>query len=192
MCGIAGLLGFNLLQSKLKIKSLLSSMASSLQHRGPDSNGIFTSDEDQIGLVHTRLSIQDLSNSGSQPMHSWDKRFVLSFNGEIYNHKNLRSIIKDYPFKGTSDTETLVALISTIGLKNTLEKVSGMFAFALWDSFEKKLYIFTVYWPQKIVYIKTRMTTSISSEALRNFKKDGWKGKFNKRKSKKNIDQQKK
>ena len=131
MCGIAGLLGFNLLQSKLKIKSLLSSMASSLQHRGPDSNGIFTSDEDQIGLVHTRLSIQDLSNSGSQPMHSWDKRFVLSFNGEIYNHKNLRSIIKDYPFQGTSDTETLVALISTIGLKNTLEKVSGMFAFAL-------------------------------------------------------------
>ena len=74
-------------------------------------------------------------------MHSWNKRFVLSFNGEIYNHKNLRSIIKDYPFQGTSDTETLVALISTIGLKNTLEKVSGMFAFALWDSFEKKLYL---------------------------------------------------
>ncbi len=172
MCGIAGLLGFNLLQSKLKIKSLLSSMASSLQHRGPDSNGIFTSDEDQIGLVHTRLSIQDLSNSGSQPMHSWDKRFVLSFNGEIYNHKNLRSIIKDYPFQGTSDTETLVALISTIGLKNTLEKVSGMFAFALWDSFEKKLYLTRDLAGEKPLYYSIKKNYLIFGSEIKPLKLD--------------------
>lgn len=110
-------------------------------HRGPDAGGIFQNDI--IGLCHRRLSIIDLSESGNQPMISHDGRYVISFNGEIYNFQSLREEIEKnsaYPFYTHTDTEVLLALYAQQG-KAIVEKINGMFAFAIWDSQEKSLFI---------------------------------------------------
>ena len=138
MCGIAGYIG------EIKNPSdCLTKMAQAINHRGPDSNGIWT-DHKGIGLAHTRLSILDLSAAGHQPMHSVSGNYVLIFNGEIYNHKHLRSeleSISNRNWLGHSDTETLLASIEEWGIENTLAKVKGMFAIALWDKRSKNLYL---------------------------------------------------
>ena len=138
MCGIAGYIGETKNPSEC-----LAKMAQAINHRGPDSNGIWT-DFKQIGLAHTRLSILDLSDAGHQPMHSVSGNYVLIFNGEIYNHKYLRSeleSISNRNWLGHSDTETLLASIEEWGIENTLSKVKGMFAIALWDKRSKNLYL---------------------------------------------------
>ncbi|MEL1227187.1 MAG: asparagine synthase (glutamine-hydrolyzing), partial [Candidatus Neomarinimicrobiota bacterium] len=114
-----------------------------INHRGPDSNGIWT-DQKEIGFAHSRLSILDLSTAGHQPMHSASGNYVMIFNGEIYNHKYLRrelELISNRNWVGHSDTETLLASIEEWGLQNTLRKVKGMFAIALWDKNSKNLYL---------------------------------------------------
>ena len=138
MCGIAGYIGETKNPSEC-----LAKMAQAINHRGPDNNGIWT-DFKQIGLAHTRLSILDLSDAGHQPMHSVSGNYVLIFNGEIYNHKYLRSeleSISNRNWLGHSDTETLLASIEEWGIENTLSKVKGMFAIALWDKRSKNLYL---------------------------------------------------
>ena len=137
MCGIAGYIG--------QIPSsynCLETMVREIRHRGPDDRGIWKNDEVGIGLAHARLSILDLSSAGHQPMHSASKNFVIVFNGEIYNHKNLRSELDSYShinWSGHSDTETLLAAIERWGLEKTLKKTKGMFAIALWDKRSEKL-----------------------------------------------------
>ena len=137
MCGIAGYIG--------QIPSsynCLERMVREIRHRGPDDRGIWKNDEVGIGLAHARLSILDLSSAGHQPMHSASKNFVIVFNGEIYNHKNLRSELESYShinWSGHSDTETLLAAIERWGLEKTLKKTKGMFAIALWDKRSEKL-----------------------------------------------------
>ena len=118
-------------------------MTASLVHRGPDASGAWYDESAGIALGHRRLSILDLSEAGAQPMHSRCGRFVTAFNGEIYNHLELRERLAAEgmapQWRGHSDTETLLAAIAAWGLDATLERSSGMFAIALWDRERRRL-----------------------------------------------------
>jgi asparagine synthase (glutamine-hydrolysing) len=119
-------------------------MAEAIHHRGPDDSGVWVGAEG-ICLAHRRLSIIDLSASGHQPMRSHDGRYVIVFNGEIYNFAQLREELErecgPIAWRGHSDTEVLLAAIACWGVAVTLPKLNGMFAFALWDALEKALYL---------------------------------------------------
>ncbi|HMN33649.1 MAG TPA: asparagine synthase (glutamine-hydrolyzing) [Chitinophagaceae bacterium] len=134
MCGINGFVS-----PKYSKEDLLKSR-DHLQNRGPDEEGYFY--ESPVGLGHRRLSIIDLS-SGTQPMYNEDSSLVIVFNGEIYNFKKLRAeLIKDgHKFHSESDTEVILKAYQTYGLDICLEKLEGMFAFAIWDKRKKKLFI---------------------------------------------------
>lgn len=140
MCGITGLLS----PQKASVEPLLhlvQEMTNSLRHRGPDASDVWA--EEGIALGHRRLSILDLSAAGAQPMLSACGRFVVAFNGEIYNHLDLRRDLATVgaapDWQGSSDTETLLAAIAHWGLDDTLCRTAGMFAIALWDRREKRL-----------------------------------------------------
>tara|TARA_B100000902_G_scaffold89785_1_gene93535 strand:- start:1776 stop:3695 length:1920 start_codon:yes stop_codon:yes gene_type:complete len=139
MCGIAGYVGETPNPSEC-----LAKMAQAINHRGPDNRGIWSDEKADIGLAHARLSILDLSSAGNQPMHSASSNYVIVFNGEIYNHKELRlelELINNRNWLGHSDTETILAAIEEWGLEKTLIKSKGMFAIALWDKSSKNLSI---------------------------------------------------
>lgn len=114
-------------------------MMGAVFHRGPDSGSCWSDINSGIHLGHQRLSIQDLSPAGVQPMHSSSGRYVLAFNGEIYNHLELRGLLGNVHWRGNSDTETLVEAISAWGLKQTLDRTIGMFAISLWDRKDRLL-----------------------------------------------------
>ena len=132
MCGIAGFFdprGFN----SAEAENLARRMASRVVHRGPDDSGVWLDGEQGIALAHSRLSVLELSSAGHQPMISVSGRFVIVYNGEIYNHLELREQLGGVSWRGHSDTETLLAAIDAWGVSATLEKCVGMFGFALWD-----------------------------------------------------------
>lgn len=132
MCGVIGSIDIHIHDDVLN----------TMRHRGPDGHGLERlrcSDRD-VTLGHARLSILDLSPAGRQPMQSHDGRWWVTFNGEIYNHLELRSAIQ-VSFRGHSDTETLVELIAAQGIEKTLQSLNGMFAFAALDTQESKLYL---------------------------------------------------
>ena len=137
MCGIAGIFLFDN-HIAIDAGSSVVAMTNVLRHRGPDFQNTWRDEAQNIFLGHSRLSILDLSETGNQPMHSKSNRFHLVFNGEIYNHLELRNRLEiegsDKLWDGTSDTETLLSGIEFWGIKKTLESAKGMFAFALWDS----------------------------------------------------------
>jgi len=135
MCGVTGLL---YLDNRSVSPPILKRMTDSIAHRGPDSDGLWI--DGAIGLGHRRLAIVDLSPAGHQPMVSADHRFVVSYNGEIYNHQELRSELeaKGYWFRSKSDTEVLLYAYAEWGIK-ALSRFNGMFAFALWDRQKKTL-----------------------------------------------------
>jgi asparagine synthase (glutamine-hydrolysing) len=135
MCGISGILGLN---DKVQRENIIRAMNRCLAHRGPDDEGIFS--DAQITLGHRRLSIIDLSSAGHQPMLSDDKRFCVIHNGEIYNFKEIKNQIKDYEFKTQTDTEVILAAYIKYG-KRCVEHFNGMFAFAVWDTVKKELFI---------------------------------------------------
>jgi asparagine synthase (glutamine-hydrolysing) len=129
MCGIVGRWG-----QAPGAKETLQAAVARLSHRGPDDSGIWTDPDGGIALGHTRLSILDLSPAGHQPMFSADGRYVIVFNGEIYNHLELRQALTSAPqWRGHSDTETLLACFSAWGVERTLQATVGMFAIGLWD-----------------------------------------------------------
>ncbi|MBV8686783.1 MAG: asparagine synthase (glutamine-hydrolyzing) [Alphaproteobacteria bacterium] len=134
MCGIAGLL-----TAGRADPALVRRMIAPIAHRGPDDQGVWTDGDAGIGLGHRRLSIVDLSPLGHQPMLSADGRWMLSYNGEIYNHLALRAELPAVAWRGHSDTETLVECIAAWGLEATLRKAVGMFAIALWDRQRREL-----------------------------------------------------
>ena len=136
MCGINGILHLQI-QKKVD-ERILTKMRDSLEHRGPDDKGIFI--ENNIGLGHRRLSILDVSAAGHQPFLSDDGRYALVYNGEIYNFKDFYPELKSNGFdiRTTSDTEVLMKLFQLYGLK-MLNRLNGMFAFAIWDKLEKRL-----------------------------------------------------
>lgn len=137
MCGIVGWIS----EPELALEpGLLESAASRLAHRGPDGGGTWRSADGYVAFGHRRLSVIDTSDTGAQPMHSDCKRYTLVFNGEIYNHLEMRRALTlegatpSEGWRGTSDTETLLVALRTWGPARTLEATRGMFAFALWDS----------------------------------------------------------
>lgn len=141
MCGIAGIISFD---GNIRIEQL-QKMANSLAHRGPDDFGYWLERDATVGLAHRRLSIQDLSAMGKQPMYSTSERYVVCYNGEIYNFEELRSSLNflnpGHQWRGNSDTEVLLACIEFWGLSLTLSKLVGMFAIALWDREDRLLYL---------------------------------------------------
>ncbi len=141
MCGIAGI--FKLKGQDIDLEKVISLMSKKLIHRGPDYFEHWVDESSSLALSHRRLSIIDLSSSGNQPMHSECGRFVILFNGEIYNWKEIRKELDDSSksprWFSNSDTEVLLALISLYGFKEALLKCRGMFAIALWDKNEKTL-----------------------------------------------------
>ncbi len=141
MCGLSGFISPVLLADSAT--QLLQTMAAAITHRGPDDSGSWHDVQTGIGLAHTRLSIVDLSPAGHQPMHSARDRYVIAFNGEVYNHLALRQQLETErqapAWRGHSDTETLLACFAAWGIEQTLQATVGMFAIALWDKQERVL-----------------------------------------------------
>ena len=152
MCGFTGYFDPRADHNEL----IINKMTDSLLNRGPDSSGIFIDKNIGISLGHRRLSIQDLSDNGIQPMRSESNRFIIVFNGEIYNHFKIRDHINNKEqnkiWKGHSDTETLLSSIEILGLEESLNLINGMFAFALLDSWNKKLFLCRDRYGEKPLY----------------------------------------
>lgn len=142
MCGICGIYDP---EHKDDLLPLTHIMADKIVHRGPDALGVWGDQTAGIALGHRRLAILDVSETGSQPMESSCGRWQIVFNGEIYNHLTLRNELEEVrqapDWRGTSDTETLLAYIATKGLTASLRRAQGMFALALWDRKESCLYL---------------------------------------------------
>jgi len=139
MCGFAGFWDFKQ-NNTADILMIAQQMGQRIQHRGPDSSGIWRDPHLALVMAHQRLAIQDLSPHGAQPMQSQCGRWVIAYNGEIYNANDLKAELKII-LRGHSDTEILLESIAAFGLKKALEKINGMFAFALWDQHDKLLYL---------------------------------------------------
>jgi len=149
MCGIAGIWSTG--QGSVFLESTLKKMADAIRHRGPDDEGIWIDSNAGIGLAHRRLAILDLSPQGHQPMRSASERYMIVFNGEVYNFNALRqeldSLWEKSPsgqrtrWQGHSDTEVMLAAIEQWGLEAAVKKFIGMFAFALWDRKDQVLHL---------------------------------------------------
>lgn len=140
MCGIAGFCN-----DKLNRREIITAMTDRMSHRGPDAEGFWMDDQSGWTLGHRRLSIVDLSQNGAQPMHSASGRFVISYNGEIYNAYEIkRKLLKEghaIRLRGTSDTEILLEAVEVYGIEATVSMCKGMFAFALYDRKERVFYL---------------------------------------------------
>ncbi|MEO6579814.1 MAG: asparagine synthase (glutamine-hydrolyzing) [Sphingomicrobium sp.] len=153
VCGIAGLWTRGTPDT-----ALLSRMAQAIAHRGPDDQGVWADPETGIGLAMRRLAIVDLSPLGHQPMHSADGRFAIVFNGEIYNHREMRIALEvagaapQNGWRGRSDTETFLQAIAAHGLDAALSEAVGMFAFALWDKSQRQLHLVRDRFGEKPLY----------------------------------------
>jgi asparagine synthase (glutamine-hydrolysing) len=142
MCGIAGFLG-GAWSGNADAAATLARMNRSQVHRGPDRSDIWIDEDSRLGFAHNRLAIIDVSAAGDQPMHSHSGRYVIIYNGEIYNHAAIREDLaaagSGCNWTGHSDTETLLAAIEAWGVRGAIERAAGMFALALWDRSEKTL-----------------------------------------------------
>ncbi|MDC3091549.1 asparagine synthase (glutamine-hydrolyzing) [Rickettsiales bacterium] len=143
MCGISGFHVFGNYK-EFDMDAKIKKITDILWHRGPDASGFWNSEKDKIYLGHRRLSILDLSDKGRQPMLSNNSRYVITFNGEIYNFGKLREELKtkfNIRFYNNTDTQVILELVSVFGIRNTLEKLEGMFALAIWDREKKSLFL---------------------------------------------------
>ncbi len=143
MCGIAGVIDLQAQTSSEDLYQRTTAMNDTLFHRGPDGGDVWVDGEAGIGLGQRRLAIIDLSDAGRQPMASSDGRFMLVYNGEVYNANDLRPELEaaGFTFKGHSDTEVIVNGFAHWGVERTLEKLIGMFAIAAWDKKERTFYL---------------------------------------------------
>jgi|TARA_B100001750_G_C15511810_1_gene604207 asparagine synthase (glutamine-hydrolysing) len=141
MCGIAGFLDHSRALGGRDMESITKSMVETLRHRGPNHQGIWVDEGCGLALGHQRLSIIDLSEAGNQPMISRNERYVMSYNGEIYNASEIGNELEKagIKFRGYSDTEILIEAFNYWGVRDTLKKLIGMFAFALWDQKKRRL-----------------------------------------------------
>ena len=140
MCGISGI--YNFLNKDINSSEIISKIIKIQHKRGPDGSGIWKSNCNKITFGHNRLSIIDLSEKANQPFISNDKKSIITFNGEIYNYKQLRNKLEknNVIFKSNSDTEVIIESYKFWGLE-FLNKLRGMFSFAIWDDLNKKLII---------------------------------------------------
>ncbi|WP_371363036.1 Asparagine synthetase [glutamine-hydrolyzing] 1 [Sporomusa rhizae] len=143
MCGIAGFIDCGHRIDNNDLSSIIQSMNDKLLHRGPDTSGYWIDREIGLALGHRRLSIIDLSPEGNQPMKSSSGRYIIVFNGEIYNYQDLRKELEvlGHQFNGNSDTEIMLSSIEQWGIEKAIKSFTGMFAFALWDRAERILYL---------------------------------------------------
>jgi asparagine synthase (glutamine-hydrolysing) len=150
MCGLAGFLTSGAVQLE-NLESVVTRMALAIQHRGPDDAGVWADAKTGIAMGHRRLSIVDLSPAGHQPMLSPSGRYVIAFNGEIYNYLEIRKELSatGYAFSTASDTEVLLAAYITWG-ESCLKRLNGMFAFAIYDSGDIKR-------PESIFFARDRI-----------------------------------
>ena len=143
MCGIVGCWQPSGSRAREALEVTLRRMAATVAHRGPDAEGFWIDSDAGFGLGHRRLSVIDPTDAGGQPMVSQNQRFVVSYNGEIYNFLELRKELEDGGclFRGGSDTEVLVEGFGAWGVESTLTKINGMFALAVWDRQQQKLHL---------------------------------------------------
>ena len=134
MCGIAGFI-----DGSVDRTAVIKSMTDAIIHRGPDAEGHWLDEESGVSLGHRRLSIRDLSPAGAQPMLSASGRYVMVYNGEIYNVEELKEKMYGLKLRGTSDTEVLLEAFEKLGAEKTLACIKGMFAIALFDRWERNL-----------------------------------------------------
>ena len=142
MCGFTGFYTLKAKRPRSELQSIAQGMSDAIAHRGPDHGDIWQDPDLPLVLAHRRLSIIDLSDDGAQPMASASDRFIIIYNGEIYNYLELQKDLetKGYRFKGHSDTEVILAGFETWGFEKTLQKLNGMFALAVWDRKSKILH----------------------------------------------------
>jgi asparagine synthase (glutamine-hydrolysing) len=139
MCRIAGLLHPN--KNITELENIVTEMCTLLKHGGPDDGGIFSEPSAHLVLGNRRLSLLDLSSAGHQPMH-FKERYTITYNGELYNYKEIKKELeaRGIQFKTGTDTEVILAAFATWNT-HSFSKFNGMFAFALWDAEVKKLYL---------------------------------------------------
>ncbi|HET7254704.1 MAG TPA: asparagine synthase (glutamine-hydrolyzing) [Xanthobacteraceae bacterium] len=135
MCGIAGMVDWRAATPADALRSIAEAMIETVRHRGPDAGEVWVEAEGGVALGQRRLAIIDLSPGGAQPMHSADRRFVITFNGEIYNYRDIRRELQaaGHAMRSDSDTEVLLEACALWGVEAAIERAIGMFAFALWD-----------------------------------------------------------
>src|SRR5437016_4585776 len=143
MCGIAGVWDCHRQSTPDALAASVSAMTRTLVHRGPDAGDLWIDPEAGLAIGHRRLSIVDLSPAGAQPMVSQSGRFVISYNGEVYNAAELRPELesKGYVFRGHSDTEVILEACAEWGVGATVRRLIGMFAFTLWDRHSRRLWL---------------------------------------------------
>lgn len=170
MCGLAGFFSFHALANSPT--HLLQAMGKAIRHRGPDDTGIWFDETTGVGLAHQRLAIVDVSAAGYQPMQSACERYVIAFNGEIYNHLALRDLLQKNHnhWRGHSDTETLLACLADWGVEKTLPLLEGMFAFALWDKQTRMLTLARDRMGEKPLYYGWQGDTFLFGSELKAFK----------------------
>ena len=143
MCGIAGFLDASAASPAAEATARVEAMCRAIAHRGPDDSGTYVEASAGIGLGHRRLSIIDLSPLGHQPMTSADSRYVITYNGEVYNFVELRAELEalGHRFRGGSDTEVMLAAFVAWGVEKAVTRFVGMFAIGLWDRLTRTLYL---------------------------------------------------
>lgn len=174
VCGIFGFIDFSIKNSKMKNVETLKDMSKILEHRGPDDCGVWQDEGYIMNLGHRRLSILELSKLGAQPMLSNDQRYVIVFNGEIYNFQELKKdivVAKAYNFKGQSDTEVILAALELWGIQQTVQKLVGMYAISIFDTVERALYLIKDRMGEKPLYYGWSKDQFIFASELKAFKK---------------------
>jgi asparagine synthase (glutamine-hydrolysing) len=174
MCGIAGFFGSNISRGADELTGIVRSMTDAIVHRGPDDAGAWVDADAGVGLGHRRLSILDLSPLGHQPMVSAPGRYVIVFNGEVYNFLQIRKELEGlgHAFRGHSDTEVMLAAFEQWGVEDATKRFNGMFAFALWDKQERVLHLGRDRLGEKPLYygwIGTALVFASELKALRRF-----------------------
>ena len=173
MCGVAGVivLRSRLGESPSRLGQIVEGMSKQMVHRGPDAFGLWTSPSELAVLSHRRLAIIDLTESGRQPM-GYAERFWVTFNGEIYNFKDLRSQLRalGHGFRGESDTEVLLAAVAEWGVDGALWRCAGMFAFAIWDEKDQVLHLARDRMGEKPLYIGADSRCLYFASELRAFR----------------------
>lgn len=183
MCGIAGFLNAQADTSLEGLTDQLTQMGQAIAYRGPDASDCWADPQQGIGFVHRRLSVIDLSPAGNQPMISQDQRYIIVYNGEVYNADLLRADLEragKTTFNGHSDTEMILESIATFGVRETVAKLIGMFAFALWDRHAKALTLVRDRVGIKPLYWSLQSNVLYFASELKSLKAHGrWQGQLN-------------
>ena len=185
MCGFCGFISNSVLSdSTTSPQKIIKRMNDTIANRGPDDDGFWIDNESGLALGHRRLSIIDLSQAGHQPMTSHNERYVIAFNGEIYNFQDIRKEIDelnpDRVWRGHSDTEVILAAIENWGLEETLKRLVGMFAFSVWDKQEKTLYLARDRMGEKPLYYGWQGNSFLFGSELKSLRvHPAWQGEIN-------------